>query len=86
MILNKIKEQKDDIELYINAPDTEGDTPLFWAAETGKLNAAQILLKHGADVNARNDDVKTALDWHSKGSYKGIVQLLLNKQADTRFD
>ena len=33
----------------------------------------------GADVNARNNDGQTALDWAAKGGYNEIVQLLLDK-------
>ena len=80
LILDKIKEKRNDIEPYINAPDTEGDTLLMWAAESGKINATQILLKYGADVNVRNNDGQTALDWAAKGNHKEIVQLLLDKQ------
>ena len=41
LILKKIKGKEDDIEPYINAPDTEGDTPFMWAAETAKINVAK---------------------------------------------
>ena len=54
----------------------------MWAVETGKINAVKILLKYGADVNARNNDGQTALNWAAKGSYNEIVQLLLDKQAN----
>ena len=54
----------------------------MWAAQTGKINAPQILLKYGADINVRNNDGQTALDWAAKGNHKEIVKLLLDKQPD----
>jgi hypothetical protein len=32
-----------------------GSTPLNYSAESGKVDAFDILLKNGADVNATND-------------------------------
>ena len=83
LIINKIKETKEDIGPYIDAQDTEGDTPLMWAAEGGKVSAVKILLEYGADVNARNNLDQNALDWAVKGSYEEIVNILLDKQSET---
>jgi len=66
---------------HINAPDNEGDTPLMWAAEGGKVDAARVLFEYGADVNATNNDHETALHWAVKGGYHELVQLLLNKAS-----
>ena len=86
LILDKIKDKLiQDSQLvyqHINAPDAEGDTPLMWAAETGKVDAVRILLEYGVDINAKNTDGETALHWAVKGGYQGVVQLLLDKQAD----
>ena len=32
-----------------------GDTPLHWSAENGSAATCDILLKNGADVNAKNN-------------------------------
>lgn len=53
----------------------------MWAAQARNLDAVQILLKYGADVNARNNDGKTAFDWVDQGRYKEIIQILLNKRT-----
>jgi hypothetical protein len=37
--------------------DKNGWTPLHWAARNNRLEVAQVLLAHGADVNARDDKV-----------------------------
>ncbi|GFQ65480.1 ANK_REP_REGION domain-containing protein [Trichonephila clavata] len=36
LVLDKIKETQRDVSQYIDAKDTEGDTPLMWAAENGE--------------------------------------------------
>ena len=33
--------------------DSEGRTPLHWAVDRGHLNLTELLLNHGADVNAK---------------------------------
>ncbi|MBI2946199.1 MAG: ankyrin repeat domain-containing protein [Verrucomicrobia bacterium] len=37
----------------VNASDSSGRTPLYAAVESGNLETSEILLKNGADVNAR---------------------------------
>jgi ankyrin repeat protein len=53
--LDKIKEKfnqdSQQVYQYINAQDTEGDTPLMWAAENGRISAAQVLLEYSVDIN-----------------------------------
>ncbi|APR98948.1 ankyrin repeat domain-containing protein [Wolbachia endosymbiont of Folsomia candida] len=82
LILDKIKETKEDIDQYINAKDTEGNTPLMCAAELGKVDATQVLLEYEADVDVKNNEGKTALHWSAKVGSQEIVLLLLRKQAD----
>ena len=38
----------------INSKDAKGGTPLFAAAESGRIELAQFLLRHGAEINATN--------------------------------
>ncbi|KAG8236294.1 hypothetical protein J437_LFUL016074 [Ladona fulva] len=86
LILKKIKEwfYPDSQQMYkgMNAQDTEGDTPLMWAAETGKTNVAKILIEYRVDLNVKNNDGKTALHWAAKGGFQRVVKLLIDKQAD----
>ena len=42
--------------LLTDAPDDRGNTPLIWAAIRGDDNNLLELLKHGADVELRNDN------------------------------
>jgi ankyrin repeat protein len=45
----------------VNAKDSEGQTPLHFAAQQGTFQAVEWLLKNGADVNAKDDKGVTPL-------------------------
>jgi ankyrin repeat protein len=84
LILDAIKEKCDNdpvrVGQAINARDNEGDTPLMWAAENGKVNEAQILLAYGADINAENNEGMTALNWAAKNDHLELAIVLLNHE------
>lgn len=82
LVLNKIKEKYENITPYIDATDEEGDTPLMWAAETGNVSSARVLLECGANVNAKNKSDQTALHWAAKGGFQDIVELLVESNVD----
>jgi len=65
----------------INAPDSDGYTPLQLAAAKGQLTVAKYLLDHGADVNGRNR-YRTALYAAAENGHKAMVELLLARGAD----
>ena len=46
----------------MNAKDEDCKTPLHYAAENGDAEIVKILLKYGADVNAKNEHGFTPLD------------------------
>lgn len=48
----------------------------MWAAVKGQLEAVRLLLKNGADVNAKTRDGKTALKYAQKTGHKEIGELL----------
>src|SRR5262245_1106998 len=48
--------------------DQSGMTGLMFAAENGKTEFVKILLKHGADTEARNSEGKTALMMAARNS------------------
>lgn len=47
----------------IDSPDKSGWTPLHVAASEGKLSSVELLLKFGANVNAKNVDGATPLHY-----------------------
>lgn len=67
----------------LNAPDpTFGVTPLAWAALEGRTDAADALLRRGADVEARNWDGSTALHSAAFMGRDGVAAALLRAGAD----
>lgn len=58
------------------------DTPLMFAAGTGRLEAVKFLLDRGADVNARNDWEHTSLLLAANNGHAKVVRLLLASGAD----
>lgn len=64
-------------------PDTVEQDSLYWAARMGRETISQMLLDHGADVNAKSTTFgRTALHGATQGSKAGIVSLLFTRGAD----
>jgi ankyrin repeat protein len=62
-----------------------GETPLMTAIDNSHLDAAAVLLEHGADVNAKEaKGGQTALMWAAANKSPGLVRLLLDRGADVR--
>lgn len=68
-------------------------TPLIWAAATGRLQAADWLLDHGADPNRRgtfgcpaHGEGVTALHLAAQNDRAEMVSLLLRRGADPRIE
>ncbi|GLB45326.1 hypothetical protein LshimejAT787_2100860 [Lyophyllum shimeji] len=60
----------------------ESNTPLYRAADNGHGEVVQVLLEHGADINAKDIDGKTALHGAAAAwSSLAVVRLLLEKGA-----
>lgn len=69
-----------------SAPDWLGITPLHHLARNGDLEKAALFLDHGADVNARDEDIcSTPLGWAAKFGNKPMVELLLRRGAKANF-
>jgi uncharacterized protein len=59
-----------------------GDTALMLAARTGKPDAVELLLQHGAEVNKTNAQGQTALMWAAAEKNAAAVQVLIGHKAD----
>ena len=58
----------------VNAKADRDVTPLHEAARMGNVEIARLLLKQGADVNAKDSDGKTPLNWIS--TYKELPEMV----------
>ena len=68
----------------IHSRDSLGNQPLVWAAMNGHFQVVQLLLVHGAQVAAKNNEGVTALYWAANNGHASIIQLLLDKGAKCR--
>ena len=75
-----ILEQLLQAEAIVDFKDRAGWTPLMLAAGHGDVHSCQILLNHGADVNAKNGS-ETALQHASYGGAYEAACLLLEHGA-----
>ena len=64
------------------ASEKLGHTPLSWAAFRGKTRAVEVLLDHGAAVDARSTSGKTALIHAAGNGQWAAVRLLIERGAD----
>jgi ankyrin repeat protein len=63
-------------------PDWLHITPLHQFARRGDVNNAAIFIDHGADLNARDEDIcSTPLGWAAKFGQIAMVELLLSRGA-----
>ena len=64
--MNVLKETQAAIEAGadVNAKSGyDGGTPLIYAARNGNIEILNILIQAGADIGAKDDEGKTALDY-----------------------
>jgi ankyrin repeat protein len=73
----------------MNDPDildsTSGRTALDFAASFDNLQMAQILLDHGAHVDARDSSGNTALHWAAERGNLDVMKLLIEHKATVDF-
>src|SRR6185436_18421753 len=67
----------------VNERLRNGETPLMFAARTGKLDAVTLLIGRGADVNAAETlRGTTALMWATAQGHRETVKFLVEKGAN----
>jgi ankyrin repeat protein len=57
-------------------------TPLHLACIRGHYNVVEVLVMHGADINARDIDRNTALHYSAEYGHAMIVSWLLQRRPD----
>ena len=58
-------------------------TPIIWAAWTNNVECLKVLIEAGANIDAQDKDLDTALSSASKQGYGECVSMLLDAGADT---
>ena len=62
--------------------DSEGRTPLSWAAQWGHEAVVKLLLaKDGVDPDSKDSDGQTPLSWAAENGHEAVVRLLLAKDG-----
>jgi ankyrin repeat protein len=66
----------------VNAVDSNGDCPLYLAAQKGDAAITELLLSHGADISTRNKSGEFAIHSAALAGNMTVVRLLLDKGSD----
>lgn len=70
-----------NVDKMINARDAEDWTPLMWAAATGQMQTAQVLLGRGAKMDVQSKKGETALMVAAQSCDEPILLLLIHAGA-----
>ncbi|TMW60565.1 hypothetical protein Poli38472_000607 [Pythium oligandrum] len=62
--------------------DAAGNTPLHYAAEGGYLSLCQLLIQHGAHINAQNQAGETPLHFAISSMHEDVCTYLVQRKAD----
>ncbi|MBN1981654.1 MAG: ankyrin repeat domain-containing protein [Chitinivibrionales bacterium] len=71
-----------DVNVYVNAVDENGNSPLLHSLAEGNNEIAKMLIQHGADINVKTKDGATALSWAIEKSDMDVIEMIVNKDAD----
>jgi len=78
----KLEELLKKEKALVRERSKDGDQPLHLAAWQGHLQTIEILLRHGADINAPGDGQRTPLHYAVEEATPKVVKFLLEKGAD----
>ncbi|MBS1824344.1 MAG: ankyrin repeat domain-containing protein [Acidobacteria bacterium] len=73
-----------DAGVSVDLRDTRGNTPLMHAASVGSIEAMRLLMKAGADVNAKNGLDATSLVWSASNAEKAKLLIDAGAQVNVR--
>lgn len=71
-----------DLGVNVDSKDTDGRTPLSYAAETGHEGRFALLLGKGANINSNDVASRAPLSYAAEKGHKRIVQALINNGAN----
>jgi hypothetical protein len=69
-------------KVEVDARDSDGRTPLSWAAESGHETVARLLVEEGADLESQNIYFRTPLSRATESGHTTVVNLLVKYGAD----
>lgn len=72
---------KEGSDVNMETIDSNYYTPLHWAASRGHVEAADLLLKHGAQLDVEDKNGSTALHWACFHGREQMIRLLLSRGA-----
>ncbi|KAE8450749.1 hypothetical protein EG329_005662 [Mollisiaceae sp. DMI_Dod_QoI] len=77
ILLEKSWKARLKLKFKLNGQDGFGSTPLLLATVAGHEAMVQLLLRNGANIEARNGNGMTALFWAAGFEYESMLRLLL---------
>ena len=66
----------------LNAPSGDGLTPMHYAALSGSTSVVKLLIDAHAELDALDEERRTALSWAAGEGHEGTVVALLQARAD----
>lgn len=63
----------------LNDPDKYHQNPLYWAASHGRLKVAELLIRHGVNVNHLDQNAQTCLFYAAREGQLEMCKFLVNQ-------